>query len=82
MLRPEVYDIINGERNYQERKWGTVEQHPHEVGGWILLMEKVLSDARREWTNSRGDDRALDELRKVVALGVACMEQHGAVPRS
>jgi len=26
-----VYESIESERRYQDRKWGTVEQHPHEV---------------------------------------------------
>ncbi len=77
----EVFPAIHGERVYQDRKWGNPDQHPHEVGGYITLMRKLLNDAETAWCTSRGDIGALDELRKVVAVGVACMEQHGAVAR-
>ncbi len=77
----EVFSAVHDERVYQDRKWGNPDQHPHEVGGYITLMRKLLNDAEVAWCTSRGDDGALDELRKVVAVGVACMEQHGVAPR-
>jgi hypothetical protein len=77
----EVFSAIHDERVYQDRKWGNPDQHPHEVGGYITLMRKLLADAEVAWCTSRGDDGALDELRKVVAVGFACMEQHGVVER-
>lgn len=77
-----VLTAVHDERVYQNRKWGTIEEHPHEVGGYLTLMRKLLRDAEDAWQSQRGDVGALDELRKVVAVGVACMEQHGAVPRS
>ncbi|QFY42945.1 hypothetical protein F6R98_10250 [Candidatus Methylospira mobilis] len=80
--RKAIYSAINDERVYQNRKWGTIEQHPHEVGSWLLIMRQLLSDAERAYMSQSGDTGALDELRKVVAVGVACMEQHGVVPRS
>lgn len=79
--RQDVYNAINDERVFQDRKWGTPEQHPHEVGGWLTIMRSLLTDAEREWSGKRGDAGALDEMRKVVAVGVACMEQHGVVER-
>lgn len=79
--RQEVYSVINDERVFQDRKWGTVLQHPHEVGSWLTIMRQLLNDAERAYMSNRGDFGALDELRKVVAVGVACMEQHGPVGR-
>jgi hypothetical protein len=76
-----VFAVIVDERSHQDRKWGTVEEHPHEVGSWILIMESLLADARSAWSGNRGDAGALDEIRKVCAVGVACMEQHGVVHR-
>jgi hypothetical protein len=81
MDRQAVYSAINDERYFQDRKWGTPDQHPHEVGGWLTIMRSLLADAEREWSGKRGDEGALDELRKVVAVGIACMEQHGVVER-
>lgn len=77
-----VYEAIESERRYQDRKWGTVEQHPHEVGAWLTLMRKHLSDAESAWASSDGDYGALNEIRKVLAIGVACAEQHGLPRRS
>lgn len=77
-----VLSAIHDERVFQTRKWGTIQQHPHEVGGYLTLMRKLLSDAEEAWSGNRGDVDALDEIRKVVAVGVACMEQHGPVFRS
>ena len=79
--RQEVFSVIGDERVFQDRKWGTVEQHPHEVGSWLTIMRKLLRDAEDAFQSQRGDVGALDEVRKVVAVGVACMEQHGPVRR-
>lgn len=77
-----VISDIHDERVYQDRKWGTIEEHPHEVGSWLTIMRQLLNDAERAYMSQRGDVGALDELRKAVAVGVACMEQHGPVGRS
>jgi len=82
MNRAEVYTSIDSERYYQDGKWGTVDQHPHEVGGWLTLMRKLLTDAEAAWAGSNSDHKALLELRKVLAVGVACAEQHGLPHRS
>lgn len=81
-MTPDVLTAIHDERVFQNRKWGTVKEHPHEVGGWLTIMRKLLTDAEAEWSSKRGDIGALEEIRKVVATGIACMEQHGAVNRS
>jgi len=76
-----VLDVIHTERVYQNRKWGTIVEHPHEVGGYLTLMRKLLSDAETAWAMQGGDNSALDEIRKVIAVGIACLEQHGPVGR-
>lgn len=75
--REYIFTVINEERNYQDRKWGRVDEHTHEVGGWLTLMRKLLSDAESAWAGNQGDHKALDELRKLLAVGIACSEQHG-----
>lgn len=72
MTREQVYKSIDSERYYQDRKWGTVQQHPHEVGGYLTLMRKLLRDAEDAWASNNNDWKALIELRKVLAVGVAC----------
>lgn len=82
MQREKVYKAIDSERQYQDRKWGTIQEHPHEVGGYLTLMRKLLTDAENAWASSSGDYGAMVEIRKVLAVGVACAEQHSMPPRS
>lgn len=81
MTREEVLKIIGVEREFQELKWGTISDHGHEVGAWITLMRKHLNDAEAAWCEKPSDYDALDEIRKVAALAVACGEQHGLIER-
>ncbi|MFP4182226.1 MAG: hypothetical protein ACLFTX_06485 [Thiohalospira sp.] len=74
--------MIDSEREYQDRKWGSLHDHPHEVGGWLSLMRTYLAKAEAAWAGNNHDREALKELRKVLAIGVACAEQHGMEMRS
>jgi hypothetical protein len=77
--RKEVFAAIETERLYQIRKWGI---RSHEVSAYILFIEHHLQKARAIASTMRHERAALDELRKVTTLGVACMEEHGAPSRS
>jgi len=82
MRREEVYKIIDNERNYQDRKWGVMaHDEGHGVNDFILYMQHYLTKSIAEATNNWSNEKSLDELRKVVALGIACMEVHGAPER-
>lgn len=81
MERARVYAAIDSERRFQDLKWGTIQDHPHEVGAWITLMRKLLADAEAAWCGANNDVAALREIRKVIAVGVACCEQHGVEDR-
>ena len=72
-----VFEAIASEREYQDRKWGAPSEHPHEVGGWLTLMAVHLRRAQDAWAGANSDTEALAALRKVLAVGVACGEQHG-----
>ncbi len=81
MKREEVYKVIDGERNYQDFKWDTSGRNkPTEC--YLLYMKSYLDEAIHQISHTAGDKGALDILRKVTALGVACMEDNGAVERS
>jgi hypothetical protein len=82
MTRGNVYDAIDSERDFQDRKWGTIEQHPHEVAGWLTLIRQHLRDSEEAWSGGSSDYVALQEIRKILAIGVACAEQHGIQTRS
>lgn len=77
MERDKIFSIVDGERDWQDRKWGTIKQHPHEVGGWLTIMRRLLRDAEDAWASSSGDEAALHEIRKIIGTGIACAEQHG-----
>lgn len=85
--RAEVYSAIDGERDYQDAGKGNARRHPESpkamsVGEFILCMEEYLAKARLEWAKAGGIPLALHDIRKVTALGVQCMELHGAPRRA
>ena len=89
MKREDVYKLIDGEREYQKKwdaqriekglptrdKYATVES-------WILWMEDYLTRARTAATNDTDKTTALEHIRKVTALGVACMENNDTSARN
>lgn len=81
ILPAEVLSAVNDERMYQNLKWGTVKEHPHEVGAWLTILRIHLTDAEREWPSKRGDIGALEEIRKIAAIAFACMENCGVIHR-
>lgn len=82
MTREQVYKIIDGEREYQARQWSSQEERPLSIGEFILAMEEYLAKSRAKWSTEQPPEiGALDIIRKVTALGVACMEKHGAPER-
>lgn len=81
---PEQEQALNaviGERAYQDAKWGTIQERPKEVGSWLTLMRVLLRTAEEEWATNDNDQPALAAMRKAVAVGVACFEQHGVPTR-
>lgn len=83
--RDQVYAVINGERDYQDMRKSRDSGAPsHSVEEYLLYMEDYLQEARRVASRTWGPDAkpaTLDIVRKVTALGVACMEDNGAIPR-
>ena len=86
--RTQVYRVLDGERAYQDAKGiaNGGEPHRHELESYVLYMDDYMTELKhtlsRVWvSNGRAPEQALDTLRKVTALGVAAMEQHGALFR-
>ena len=82
--RAEVYAVLDGERDHQDA--GPADYiapaSALSVGDEILLMEQYLSQARAAWARSGAPETAaLEEIRKVTAMGVRCMQTNGAIPR-
>ncbi len=93
--RSDVYVAINTERAYQDKR-GSPETTQcggkHEVPTFLTFMREYLRRAELLASSIAGDgvappghefegENSLDMIRKVTALGVACMEQNGAPKR-
>lgn len=86
-IRQLVYDAIDGERDYQASRWNentTTTKGLHTVDEFVLYMIDYIEEARRQLSRNASplaQQLALDTVRKVAAMGVACMEQNGAPQR-
>lgn len=86
--REQVYAAIDSERDYQDAK-GVAHggaAHTHELESYALYMDDYLREFKtqlsRTWVaDGKPPIEALNTLRKVTALGVAAMEEHGAPRR-
>jgi hypothetical protein len=79
--RREVYNAIDGERDYQELRW-IRPLHTHSVTEYLVYIEHYLNKAKLAVSTQDGEQGALDDLRKITALGVAAMEENGAKERN
>lgn len=80
--RSEVYEAIDSEREHQIRRWG--DDKTNGLGSYLVFMQSYLNEAIQQLTHSNSTAKAeevLVTLRKIVALGVACMEKFGAPER-
>jgi hypothetical protein len=80
-VRNYVYATLDKERAYQDRQHGGREHdREHSVSDWISFMQDYLTDAA-ELCRHGEEKLAKEELRKVVALGIACFEVYGCPQR-
>lgn len=79
MKRKHVYKLIDSEREYQLDKWG--DDRNESIGNFLTYMQVYLDRAKVALTDAQGDEAALNVIRKVTTLGVACMERFGAPSR-
>lgn len=77
-----IVSAVSHERRHQDRTHGTIEEHPHTVGEWLLIIETELLEAKTAWVKGAGDRGSLLEILQVIASGFACLEQHGVVERT
>lgn len=83
--RREVYDAIDGERDYQDRlqkgQGGRTDGQTKQVGAFLSLMQHALNEAHRVYYEEQGNGPALEFVRKILGLGVQCGEIHGLPKR-
>ena len=82
MKREDVYKLIDGERDYQDERWsyGTTETGGVHTSSndWLVYMHDYIQEAMH-YNSRNGDpqakDFAMENIRKITAMGVAAMEQ-------
>lgn len=77
MDRSTVYCVIDSERSYQEQIWKRPE-HDHSATEFLVYIDHYVKKAFAKVSTEDGEQGALVDLRKIAALAVAAMEQHGA----
>lgn len=91
MQRHEVFALIDGEREYQGDRWrhtcalDNVPYTPDEtkrVEEWLSFIYGYFQDAMQVASHVAGPLAALDVIRKLAGLCVACMEANGIVWRN
>jgi len=85
--RQEVYAAIDSERAYQDARWNaetTASGGAHEPEAFLLYVEHYVGLARTALSTNSVQvayPQAQEIFRKIAALAVAEMEQHGAPRR-
>ena len=74
--KQDIFEAITYERIYQDETWGSVEVHPHEPMGWMLIMQYQLNKSIKYWMKGQ-HGKAMLGILKTITVGVACLEQHG-----
>ncbi len=67
---------LKSELYHQLTKFGPVQDRPHELGSWILMMGVYLNKVAVAFATKTSDYQALEELRKATALGLSCGLQY------
>jgi hypothetical protein len=84
LTREQVFERINSERTYQDSINNEMNHQGFPtIEAELLMMEEYLKDSRTKWVHTHGNDKpCLDFIRKVVGIGVRCLEHHGCPERS
>jgi hypothetical protein len=85
--RDNVYKAIDSEREFQDSFYIPEMRYyqTHTLGEFVLMLNQYAAQAMEKWTHhadkSDGFPTSLHEVRKIAAIAVRCMEQHGAPVR-
>jgi hypothetical protein len=87
MERQEVYKVIDGEREYQDTRWKVDVANGRELHSpveFLAFIQDYVNQGFHEVCRNQdplSQELVLITMRKITALGVACLEQHGAPER-
>lgn len=87
LSRHEVYKLIDGEREYQDKQFGHTMSGDRPGNGWrsadewALYIQGYANELTNLASHSVHDDAKLNIIRKIAGMCVCAMEQHGAPER-
>lgn len=82
-MREKIYKAIDTERDYQDSKWGIVDDpnyQSYDEAHFILDIEEHLNQAKKAMYNIDRTE-VMNQFRKIAALAVKCGEVHGMPER-
>jgi len=80
----DVFEAIISEREYQDRRWNsktTISSGQHELESFVLYIEDYIREMKTilsRTAQQEAYEKSAHIMRKIAALTVAAMEQHGA----
>ncbi len=82
-ISDDVIDAINEELAYQSTLPGSgrADALPHGVAGQLVTLSVYTQEALTAWTKNAGDEAALNSLRKVAAIAIRALVEHGCPRR-
>lgn len=87
MERLDVYKLIDEERSYQDKKWLSIPESRHANHSpeeWLVYIEDYTNEAKHILSREAYgvcEQKAMDIMRKIAAMAVCAIEQHGAPAR-
>jgi hypothetical protein len=84
MKRSDVHDVLDDERDYQDKIWGSPTDEDYTaypISQYILDFENLVNQLKT-FGFSMDDEKALDTIRKIGALSVKCGEVHDLPKRN
>jgi hypothetical protein len=87
LSREEVYKLIDGEREYQDKKWLPMPESRHDNHSpeeWLMYIEDYVNEAKHICSREAYgicEPKAMDIMRKIAAMAVCAIEQNGCEPR-
>jgi len=85
MERKQVYERIDGERDYQDKHCAeeNFDVDKRAISSHILTLELYLDKCKQVWgrTSNAKPDPTMDVMRKVAAIAVRCLEEWGCPER-
>ena len=76
-----AFEAVKSERAYQNALGNDrveTQEKPLSVGEELVILDTYLRRAQDAYTSNPGCEPALNEVRKVAAIAMRCMENHGA----